>query len=344
MAIRRFSTYARHWTLAVAFIGGVISTLAVSHPASQAVLPHSSTIPIAATVDGHPITLQEVESAAALSLYQLDHQRHHLLLQALQQNIDEELLRAEAARTGVTVQKLLTEASQSKPIARLANLPAPLRRLPSDAAPNGTTFQDQKEAARIRQAMVVSLRRQADVRVTLPDPDPPILPVTSGNAPSLGSRTAPITIVEFSDFQCPYCQKSAAVLKELRRLYGETLRVVYRDFPGPNHPFAQEAAEAAQCAGDQGLFWEYHDKLFDRQTGGTDWNHAEIARELGLQSDEFSTCLTTGRHREEVHKDLRDGLALGLTSTPTFFINGRPLVGARPAADFTAIIDPLLHH
>ena len=201
-------------------------------------------------------------------------------------------------------------------------------------------LRDRQEESRVRQALLVSLRRQADVHLHLPGTEPPVLPVATDDDPSVGPSGAPITIIEFSDFQCPYCQKSVGALKELRRLYGDRIRIVYRDYPGPNHPQANPAAEAAQCAGDQGKFWEYHDALFDHQ--GTGWDYEALARDLGLQTGEFSACLNTGRYREEVIKDLQDGLTLGIASTPTFFINGRPLVGARPMADFTAIIDRLL--
>ncbi len=131
-------------------------------------------------------------------------------------------------------------------------------------------------------------------------------------------------------------------MKELLRIYGEKIRLVYRDYPGPNHPFAEQAAEAAQCAGEQGKFWEYHDTLFDRQTSSKGWDFLALATELGLRQDAFAACLNSGRFREEIAKDIQDGFKLGITSTPTFFINGRPLVGAQPLASFQMLIDNLL--
>jgi protein-disulfide isomerase len=307
--------------------------------------PEPATFSVVASVNGRSITLREIEQAAALPLYQIDQQRSQLLHQALQLKIDETLLEAEASRTGVSISQLLAEASQSEAIARLANLPAPVKRLSpgtTEDHPDHAASHDLQEQARIRQALLVSLRRKADIRIALPPQESPILSVSVDDDPSMGPENAPITIVEFSDFQCPYCQKSVGTLKELRRLYGETIRVVYRDYPGPNHPYATQAAEAAQCAGEQGKFWEYHDLLFDRQTPGKGWDFPALAKELGLQQDTFTACLTTGRYREEVIKDLRDGMKLGMTSTPTFFINGRPLVGAQPVAAFQALIDKLL--
>lgn len=300
---------------------------------------------VVARIGTRSITLGQVEQSVALSLYQADQQRSQLLHQGLQRLIDEELLETEASRKGVTVSQLVADASQSESIARLANIPAPVKRIERGKAhedSNLDTPRDPQEQARLRQALLVSLRRQATIHINLPAPEPPILPVSADDDPSVGPASAPVTIVEFSDFQCPYCKLSVPLMKEILAKYPDKVKVVYRDYPGPNHPHAQQAAEAAQCAGDQGKFWEYHDSLFDRQAPGTGWNFTELAKEIGLNQDAFATCLNTGRYREEVAKDLHDGFKLGVTSTPTFFINGRPLVGARPFADFKALIDRLL--
>ncbi len=304
--------------------------------------PPSPASPVMATVGSRTITLREVEQAVALPLSQMEQQRMQLLQQGVQRIVDEELLASEASRKGLSVTQLVDDASQSETIARLANIPAPVRQVVGQPGQARAAAPDLQQQARIRQALLVSLRRKADIHVTLPAPALPILVVDSDDDPGIGPETAPISIVEFSDFQCPYCQRSVSILKELRRIYGDKIRVVYRDYPGPNHPFAAPAAEAAQCAGEHGKFWEYHDALFERQTAGKGWDFLALATELGLQEKAFDSCLKSGRFREEVTKDLQDGLKLGITSTPTFFINGRPLVGAQPLAAFQSIIDNLL--
>jgi len=282
---------------------------------------------VVASVGTRSITLREIEQTVALPLYQADQQRNQLLHQALQQVIDEELLKTEASRRGVSVAQLLADASQSEAIARLANLPGPVKQLSPDKHRSNVDLEsprDPQEQARIRQALLVALRRQADIHINLPAAEPPILSVSADDDPSVGPANAPVTIVEFSDFQCPYCKVSVPMIKEILAKYPGKVKVVYRDYPGPNHPHAKQAAEAAQCA------------------GGTGWNFTELAKEIGLNQDDFATCLNTGHYREEVAKDLHDGLKLGVTSTPTFFINGRPLVGAQPFAQFQAVIDRLL--
>ena len=336
----------RRILIALSFLALLVGLISVNPPFKTSGTARSDD-PVVATVGNRSITLREVEQAVALPLYLADQQRNQLLQHATQNLINEELLAAEASKKGISVPQLLDEASQSESIARLANLPAPVKRLsPSasrDIQDKGTSL-DTQEQARIRQALLVSLRRKTDIHVTLPNLELPILAVSTADNPSLGPDHAPITIVEFSDFQCPYCQQSVRILKELRHMYGEKIRLVYRDYPGPNHPYAPQAAKAARCAGEQGKFWEYHDLLFGRQSPGKAWDFVALAKELGLQLNVFDSCLNSERFREEITKDLQDGLKLGITSTPTFFINGRPLVGAQPLAAFQALIDRVLQH
>ncbi|HKY71780.1 MAG TPA: DsbA family protein [Nitrospira sp.] len=318
----------------IAFVGGL--TIAGQPFKAAQPEPTGSKDAVVATIDGQSVTLREIEKNVALPLYLLEVQRQQLLQQALQSLIDERLLEAEASRKGVTLPQLLEEASQSESISRLANLPAPVKRL----SPVGQQAAlDGPEQARIRQALLISLRRSTDVHVSLPSVVPPVFAVDTNGDRRMGPDRAPITIVEFSDFQCPYCRQGVKILKTLRQLYGDRIRIVYRDYLGPNHPYALQAAEAARCAGEQGKFWEYHDLLFDRQSTGTGWDFRLLAKELGLQPSAFDSCLRSGRFRDQIAKDLHEGLKLGITSTPTFFINGRPLVGAQPLSRFQALID-----
>ena len=299
---------------------------------------------VVATVATRTITQAEVEQAVSLPLYQLEEQRTKLLNESIQRLIDEELLTAEATRLGITVPTLIEKASESEAVAKLAGLPGPVRRATplSQKQPSTLPLQPPEEISRIRQALLVQLRRQTNIQTNLPRLNLPILNVSVNDDPWTGTEHAPITIIEFSDFECPYCQRSVPLLKELLNQYPGKLRLVYRDFPGPKHQQALLAAEAAQCAAEQNRFWDYHDALFSRQPSEGAWNFSGLAETLGLSLSRFNACMQDNRYREEVLKDLQDGLSLGVTSTPTFFINGRPLVGARPLTDFQAIIDPLL--
>jgi protein-disulfide isomerase len=176
-------------------------------------------------------------------------------------------------------------------------------------------------------------------------PQPFDIPV--GDAPVRGSPDAPVTIVEYSDYQCPFCSRFAnETLPSLVEQYLDTgkARLVFKDFPlSQIHPHAQQAAEAARCAGEQDAYWEMHDKLFESQE---EWAAAEdaaglfagYAEELGLSSGDFKACLESGRHAAAVQADFEEGLGFGVGGTPTFFLNGQPLVGAQPLQNFQQAI------
>ncbi len=155
----------------------------------------------------------------------------------------------------------------------------------------------------------------------------------------LGSKQAPVTIVEFADFQCPFCKRAEEPLKEVRAKYGDKIRLVYMDFPLQFHANAMLAAEAARCAGEQGKFWPFHDELFTDQSkiGTADLKAA--AAKLGLNKDQFNTCLDQRKYEAEIHKDMAAGQSIGVSGTPAFFINGREISGAQPAGAFSEIID-----
>jgi protein-disulfide isomerase len=158
--------------------------------------------------------------------------------------------------------------------------------------------------------------------------------------PSLGPADAPVVIVEFSDYQCPYCQLwHTQVLSLLLDEYGDQIRFIYRDFPLGGHPEAQPAAEAANCAGDQSAYWEFQDAIFAGQYGYGRSAYEQVADDLGLNLEKFSDCLDSNRHSAEVLEDYNDGLRLGVQSTPTFFINDRQLIGAQPYETFKQYID-----
>src|SRR3989338_4232933 len=160
--------------------------------------------------------------------------------------------------------------------------------------------------------------------------------------PQKGSDDAPITIVEFSDFQCPYCARFyAQTLPYIDNDYIQTGKVkfVYMDFPLSFHQNAQKAAEAGECADEQGKFLEYHNKIFENQQALDAASLKRYAKDLGLDAEKFNECLDSGRMAEEVEKDMSEGMQLGVTGTPAFFVNGNMLVGAHPYEAFVQLIE-----
>jgi len=164
--------------------------------------------------------------------------------------------------------------------------------------------------------------------------------VSTDDDPSIGPADAPVTVIEFSDFQCSYCRVwYQQVYQQLLASYPEKVRFVYRDLPLPMHPEAVPAAEAANCAGEQGAFWKYHDALFEQQYGLDRAAYEHYASDLGLDTQAFVACLESHRYQDEIQADADDATRIGITGTPSFVINGRILIGALPFSDFKTVID-----
>jgi protein-disulfide isomerase len=159
--------------------------------------------------------------------------------------------------------------------------------------------------------------------------------------PAIGPENAAITIVEFSDYECPYCRQwQNEVFTKLMEAYPEQVRLVYRDFPLSSiHANAAPAAEAANCANEQGKFWPFHDKLFSMELGLNDQAYQEYAASLGLNVQSFLECMKSDRYQAEIQADYQFAANLGVSSTPTFFINGIAIVGAQPFEVFKQVID-----
>lgn len=167
------------------------------------------------------------------------------------------------------------------------------------------------------------------------------LSVEADDDPALGPAEAPITIIEFSDFQCPYCQRwHEQVFAQLMKEYEGKIRFIYRDFPLKSiHPQAVPAAEAADCALAQNAYWEFHNALFSNQYGLSAEAYLHYAADLGLETNAFQQCLNSRQFSAEVESDFRYAEQIGLTSTPSFFINGIPVIGAQPLEVFKQIIE-----
>jgi protein-disulfide isomerase len=168
--------------------------------------------------------------------------------------------------------------------------------------------------------------------------------VSADDDPAIGPEDAPVTIIEFADFQCPYCEAfNTQTLPQILSNYGDRVRFVFRDFPLTSiHAYALKAAEAAECADDQGAYWKYHDLLFQNQSALDDASLKGYAASLGLDTTTFDDCLDSDQPQSEIQKDFQDGTTAGVQGTPSFFINGMPLVGAQPYSAFQAAIEAAL--
>jgi len=201
------------------------------------------------------------------------------------------------------------------------------------------SFLERQKTAEARSSLVAELRKAGPPIRTMIDP-PRLAVELASSDPVRGNAGAPVTIVEFSDYQCPFCGRVTPTLAKIREAYGNRVKFVWKDFPLTQiHPQAFKAAEAAHCAGDQGKYWEFHDKLFANQQALQPDELKKHAVDLGLKAPEFDACLDSSKYRDRIREGMDQGERLGVSSTPSVFINGRLVSGAVPYENFVDIID-----
>jgi len=299
---------------------------------------------VVAKVGDIEITEADLEASAAEQLMEVDRKRHQILEGALGSLIDEKLMEVEAEARGLTVDELAEQEIVSKvaPVtdgevdvfydAQKAQINQPKEQV-AEQIRSYLARQRQQETGR---AYLKTLKEKYEVTSYL---DPLRVDVAAADSPGEGPVDALVTIVEFSDFQCPYCARVTPTLDRVREEYGDKVRVVFKQFPLPSHGDAQKAAEASLCANDQGKFWEMHDSMFATQRAlGVDQLKAKAVT-LELDTEQFDACLDNGEQADQVAADLALGRQAGVNSTPSLFINGRFLAGAVPFENMAAIID-----
>ena len=299
----------------------------------------------AAIVDNHTITLEEVDKRIQQALfYEAFGDDSASLYEARQEAVDdlvgEYLLEQAASAEGQTPEAWLDDSlTELPPISQeevVSLFEGARDRLPPEAQ-----VEDYEEPLRAFLAgqrigaILEELREGAEVQVSLPRQRAQVEAV----GPSLGPLSAPVTLVEFSDFQCPFCARAVPTLKALREKYPDELRVVYRHMPLDFHPHARPAAIASACADAQGQFWAYHDRLFEQQQALSPEDLMAHAEAIGLETEIFQSCLEATETAATVEADQKAAEALGATGTPAFFINGIFLSGAQPLEVFQAVID-----
>jgi len=296
------------------------------------------------------ITLGDIDTAwnenDAASQLRMLQQLYDARRRVLDFVIGNHLIDREAAARGVPRDELLGEELPPRTLPITDDDVERIYEANRDAL-NGQTLEDVRleievaiERQRPTQALqqyMDDLRGESDDVVVALDPPRQRVEILPDD-PTRGPADAPIVLVEFSDFQCPFCQSATSTLAELLDRYESQIRFVYKDYPLAVHPEAFKAAEAGNCAHEQGMFWELHDKMFVSQDALDVPSLNMHASELGLDTTAFSACLDEGRYTQRVQRDLQIGQLYGVSSTPTVFINGRPIMGAAPIETFDQII------
>jgi protein-disulfide isomerase len=305
--------------------------------------------PVVATVGSHQITQQEVDAKLQSQLAAWQSRLYQLRKQAIESIADDYLLQQAAKKANLSVDEYLKRAdAKAAPHVTEADarqyyeqhkeqIRQPFEKIKE---PLIAALERQEVQGR-REALLNKLRAEQKVKILI---EPPRVEVASAGHPAWGKDNAPVTIVEFGDFQCPFCLRAESILKQIRTKYGDKIRLVYMDFPLGMHAHAFDAAEAGRCAGEQNKFWQYHDAVFADQAKLSATDLKATAARVGLNSAQFNSCFDHSKYQSEIHKDLNEGMKLGVTGTPTFFINGRELVGAQPEQQFDEVISDEAEH
>jgi len=300
-----------------------------------------------ATVDGEAVTDEDMAKAGGARYQTFRSQEYAAKREFAEAAIGQKLLENEAKRRGLSVEDLRKQEVEAK-VEAVTDVQAK-EFYDMNKARFGTlteaealdqihTGLSQQRLQRKLSEYVGELRAKANVKVML---DPYRIDVAAGDDPAKGGpTTAPVTVVEFSDFQCPYCARVGPTLKRVEDTYGDKVRIVYKDFPLQQiHNNAAKAAEAGSCAADQGKFWVLHDKMFENQAKLSVPDLKQLAKDSGLDSAAFDQCLDSGKKAAEWNEDLKDGERYGVNGTPAFFVNGRLLGGAASFEKLAEVID-----
>jgi protein-disulfide isomerase len=342
-------------TLAVVF-GGWMAIACSADADDAAATTETDGAQVLATVQGDEITMAEVEAEATEELEQAEMQllqcessykqrRHEVLETKVRQMVQDSLLEAKATERGMTKEELIATEVESKVAevtdadvdafytenqARIGNRPK------EQIAPQIRDYLAQQRETEAYQSFIDALESEAEVSY---DIEPYRVDVASADAPSHGPANAPVTIVEFSDFECPFCSRVVPTLDQVKENYGDKVRIVFRQFPLAMHPNAQKAAEASLCADDQDKFWQMHDLMFEEQQSLAVADLKDKASRLELDTAAFNECLDSGTYADQVAADMRDGSVAGVSGTPAMFINGRMVSGAVPYEQVAEVID-----
>jgi protein-disulfide isomerase len=297
---------------------------------------------VVAEVGGVKVTMADLEKEETAKLLAAHYTYYQAEVKALDDLVNKRLIEQKAKSEGLTVDQLMDRDIKSK----VQDPTEDQMKVYYEGLETEQPYETVREKIldKIRQLRtdrakadyVRELRAHTTVYIALAPPKADV--ETGGGSLTLGSSSAAVTLVEFADYECPYCQKVAGDLKKLKDDFGDKISLTYKDFPLPMHARAEKAAEAARCANKQNRFWEFHDEIFHSKGLDVDQLKAE-ARTLNLDPMQFDKCLDSGEQAAAVSKDKKEGERLGITGTPAFFVNGHYLSGALDYATLRKVVE-----
>jgi protein-disulfide isomerase len=299
---------------------------------------------VIAKINGQPITDEDVRKVAGAKLSQAEMELYEARKEGIDQIIDDKLLEAEASRQGTAKDQLLKKnvydkiQISDKEIEKFYNEKKGQmqgKKL-DEVKGNIRGFLFREKYQNLYGDFMKGLKKKADIAILIKAPK---VEVPVGDSPSIGPKDAPVTVVEFTDYQCPFCGRARPTINQVLETYKGKVRYVLRDFPLSFHKDAMKAHEAFHCAGEQGKYWEMNKKLWDNQKAIKVDDLKKYAQEIKLNTSKFNECLDSGKYTDKVKQSQEDGEKVGVSGTPAFFVNGRMISGARPFESFKEIID-----
>lgn len=315
----------------------------ISSP-NPALTPKASGSSVLARLNNQPITEEDIQRVAGAGLIRAQVQLYDVREGAIRQIVEERLIEAEALREDLSIGQWIKEQISDNIRIEEGALSAYYEEHKAEF--QDRPFEDVQEEVRARlfdveyqkryADLINRLKKRAAIEVLI---EAPRVDVDDGGAPFRGPQNAPVTIIEFGDFQCPFCGRARPTINQILESYPKQVRYVFRDFPLPFHEQALKAHEACHCAGDQGRYWEMNQKLFENQQALTSEDFTRYAEELGLDIALFQKCLDAGEHVNMIQRHRLSGESAGVSGTPTFFVNGRMVLGMAPFTHFQQIIE-----
>jgi len=331
------------------WIGSPFSRILSERPGNTAAGPPPAPDRVAAEAAGEAILVEDLEAPLAMRIHELEESIYQLKKQRLDQMISKIVLQKEAERNGMTAQQLIADKILSKGV---EVTPEEIQRYYDENRQKWSQLKKSQEEVKeeienslakqkgYRKIMDYAASLYADygVAVYLKEPSLPNLRTSTDGGVSIGPHNAPITIIEFSDYQCPACRKGRETVKAAQSVYSGKVLWVFKDFPLHRSESSIRAAEAARCADEQGKFWDYQDSLFSGAGEPGRDLLVGYASELGLNTEAFESCLASGKYRPAIEQDFQEGWRAGINATPTFVINGKVVSGAVPFEKLDIII------
>ncbi len=307
---------------------------------------------VAAKIGGEEITEEQLLGDAMLEYVNIKNQEYELKMAQLNKMVTEKTLGAEAKKAGISLDEYIKKNvvkgdikisdSDYKKFVKDKNIPE--SNINEQVKERIYTYMKEQKKDEMVQAAVAKLTKSTPVEVYFKKFKMAVQ-AEAGKAPFTGDEKAKVTILEFSDFQCPFCSKGAKVISEIKKKYGKKVKIAFKHFPLPMHKEAGPASEASMCVHEQNAdkFWKFHDIVFENQSKLDNESLAKYAKQAGADEKKFKECFDSKKYEQFVKDEMAYGEKLGVRSTPTFFVNGQLVSGAQPLEVFSEIIDEELN-